>query len=206
MTAHRSSPAQAGTPARAGIRTTLIACIGTVVGMTALAFASVPLYDLFCKTTGYDGTPLVGRAPSAPASDEVMTVHFDTNVSPSLPWRFEAEAPRVEAKLGATQTVFFRVTNTASLPTTGVATFNVQPGLMGGYFVKIQCFCFNEQTLKPGETIDVPVVFYVDPAVRTDPNTRDYAEMTLSYTYFPSKNGQPTAALATTSAGEPRPN
>ncbi|ACL55308.1 cytochrome c oxidase assembly protein [Methylobacterium nodulans] len=196
----------AGTAGRNGIRTTLLACVGVVVGMTALAYASVPLYDLFCKATGYDGTPLVGRGPSATVSDATMTVHFDTNVSPSLPWRFQAEAPRVEAKLGETQTVFFRVTNTASVPTTGVATFNVQPGLMGGYFVKIQCFCFNEQTLQPGETIDVPVVFYVDPAVRTDSNTRDYTEMTLSYTYFPSRNGQPTAALATTGAGNPRPN
>ncbi|MGY2052343.1 cytochrome c oxidase assembly protein [Methylobacterium sp. JK268] len=190
----------------AGIRTTLFACLGLVAGMTGLAFASVPLYDLFCKATGYDGTPLVGRAPSGPVSDQAMTVHFDTNVSPALPWRFEAESRSVEAKLGATQTVFFRVTNTGPTPSTGVATFNVQPGLMGGFFVKIQCFCFNEQTLNPGESIDVPVVFYVDPAVRTDSNTRDYEEMTLSYTYFPSKNGQPTAALATTSAAEARPN
>ncbi|MFE1600383.1 cytochrome c oxidase assembly protein [Methylobacterium sp. ID0610] len=199
-------PTRPGAAARDGVRRTLLACVGVVVGMTALAYASVPLYDLFCKATGYDGTPLVGKGPATAVSEETMTVHFDTNVAPGLPWRFAAETARVEAKLGATQTVFFRVTNTASVPTAGVATFNVQPGLMGGFFVKIQCFCFNEQTLQPGETIDVPVVFYVDPAVRTDANTRDYTEMTLSYTYFPSRNGQPTAALATTGAGAPRPN
>lgn len=201
MTDRRPTSAQ-----NRGVRLTLIACLGLVAGMTALAFAFVPLYDLFCKVTGYDGTPIVGRGPSATRAEGTMTVHFDTNVAPGLPWRFRAEAPRVEARLGETQTVFFRVTNTASVPTTGTATFNVQPGLLGGYFVKIQCFCFNEQTLQPGETMDFPVVFYVDPVARTDANTRDYAEMTLSYTYFASRNGQPTAALATTGAGAGRPN
>jgi cytochrome c oxidase assembly protein subunit 11 len=128
-------------------------------------------------------------------------VHFDTNVAPGLPWKFAPEANTVEAKLGETKTVFFRVQNTGAKPSTGVATFNVQPGLMGSYFVKIACFCFNEQTLQPGETLDVPVVFYVDPAVREDSNTAHLSEMTLSYTYFASKNGQPvTASVATTGA------
>ncbi|TGE00724.1 cytochrome c oxidase assembly protein [Methylobacterium nonmethylotrophicum] len=182
-------------------RNTALACLGLVVGMTALAFAFVPLYDLFCKATGYDGTPLRGAAASGPASQGsqqgTMVVHFDTNVAPGLPWRFVAETRQVEAQLGATKTVFFRVTNTGSVPSTGIATFNLQPGLTGGYFVKVQCFCFNEQTLAPGETMDFPVVFYLEPGIKTDPNTRDLTEMTLSYTYFASKNGQPQAALAT---------
>ncbi|WP_298965680.1 cytochrome c oxidase assembly protein [uncultured Methylobacterium sp.] len=191
-------PAQAPRPNPARqARTTLLACLGLVAFMVGLSFAFVPLYNLFCKATGYDGTPLVGTAPTGPASEARMTVHFDTNVQAGLPWRFVAETPRVEARLGETQTVFFRVTNTATVPTTGIAAFNVQPALMGGFFVKIQCFCFNEQTLQPGETMDFPVVFYIEPAARTDPNTASYSEMTLSYSYFASKNGQPTAALAT---------
>ena len=187
---------------RTAIRTAL-ACAGLAFGMVGLAFASVPLYDAFCKATGYDGTPRQGPALGADAAraDDSMVVHFDTNVAPGLSWKFRAEANSVSAQLGETKTVFFQVKNTGASATTGVATFNVQPGLMGGYFVKIACFCFNEQTLQPGETLDVPVVFYVDPAVRADFNTAHLSEMTLSYTYFASKNGQPvTAALANTGA------
>ena len=179
---------------------TAFACGGIAVGMIGLAFASVPLYDAFCKATGYDGTPRQGPALTAGvATTDSMVVHFDTNVSASLPWRFKAEARSVEARLGETKTVFFQVKNTGTTPSTGVATFNVQPGLMGSYFVKIECFCFKEQTLQPGETLDVPVVFYIDPEVRKDSNTAHLSEMTLSYTYFASKNGEPiTAAVATT--------
>ena len=186
---------------RAGTGRTAFLCAGVAAGMVGLAYASVPLYDAFCKATGYDGTPRQGPALSAAAAqaDDAMIVHFDTNVAPGLSWRFAPEVPQVKAKLGETTTVFFRVRNTGATPSTGVATFNVQPGLMGGYFVKIACFCFNEQTLQPGESLDVPVVFYIDPAVRTDSNTAALAETTLSYTYFASKNGQPvTAAVATT--------
>ena len=186
-----------------GARRTAVACAGLAAGMVGLAFASVPLYDAFCKATGYDGTPRQGPAlaKDAARADDSMVVHFDTNVAPGLAWKFAPEANSVEAKLGETKTVFFKVQNTGTKPATGVATFNVQPGLMGGYFVKIACFCFNEQTLQPGETIDVPVVFYVDPAVREDFNTAHLSEMTLSYTYFASKNGQPvTAAVANTTA------
>ncbi|MFC6788240.1 cytochrome c oxidase assembly protein [Methylobacterium komagatae] len=186
-----------------GAARTAILCGGLAVGMVGLAYASVPLYDAFCKATGYDGTPRQGPALSVAAarSDDSMVVHFDTNVAPGLPWKFAPEQNQVEAKLGETKTVFFRVKNTSDKPTAGVATFNVQPGLMGGYFVKVACFCFNEQTLQPGETIDVPVVFYIDPAVRDDSNTAHLSEMTLSYTYFASKNGQPvTAAVANTAA------
>ncbi|HEX8417816.1 MAG TPA: cytochrome c oxidase assembly protein [Methylobacterium sp.] len=177
---------------------TVAGCTALVLGMTGLAFAAAPLYDMFCKATGYEGTPRVGPAPTDAARDDSMLVHFDTNVSGSLPWRFHAETRRVEARLGETKTVFFRVKNTGATPSTGIATFNVQPGLMGSFFVKVECFCFQEQTLQPGETMDFPVVFYLDPALRQDSNTSHLSEMTLSYTYFASKNGQPTATLATT--------
>lgn len=184
---------------------TALACAGLVAGMTGLAFASVPLYDAFCKATGYDGTPLRGAALSAVAArtGDSLLVRFDTNVSSTLPWSFRAETPKVAAKLGETTTVFFRVRNNATVPSTGVATFNVQPGLMGGYFVKVECFCFKEQTLQPGEAMDFPVVFYVEPGMRQDSNTAHLSEMTLSYTYFASKNGQPaTGPVAAT--GEAR--
>lgn len=187
---------------RTAIRTA-VACAGLAFGMVGLAFASVPLYDAFCKATGYDGTPRQGPALAAISAhaDDSLVVHFDTNVAPGLSWKFRAESDSVTAHLGETKTVFFRVKNTGAAASTGVATFNVQPGLMGGYFVKIACFCFSEQTLQPGETLDVPVVFYVDPAVREDSNTAHLSEMTLSYTYFASKNGQPvSAAVANTGA------
>lgn len=187
------------------IRRTAIACTAFVFAMVGVAFASVPLYDLFCKTTGYDGTPLVGAGPAGRVLDDSVTVHFDTNVAAGLPWRFEAEARRIDARLGETRTAFFRVKNEGERPYTGVATFNVQPGLIGGYFVKIQCFCFNEQTIQPGETMDFPVVFYLDPAMREDANTAELSEVTLSYTYFPSRNGQPVA-VATTGAAGAKPN
>lgn len=185
---------------------TAFACAGIAFGMIGLAFASVPLYNLFCKATGFDGTPRQGVTPLAAATDDSMLVRFDTNVASGLPWRFQAEAPQVSVHLGETKTVFFHVKNTGSTPSTGIATFNVQPGLMGAYFVKIACFCFNEQTLQPGESMDFPVVFYIDPAVRQDSNTAHLSEMTLSYTYFASKNGQPTAALATTGGTEKKSN
>ncbi|SFG29106.1 cytochrome c oxidase assembly protein [Methylobacterium gossipiicola] len=185
---------------------TAFACAGIAFGMIGLAFASVPLYNLFCKATGFDGTPRQGSAPAAAATDDTMLVRFDTNVASGLPWRFQAESPQVAVHLGETKTVFFRVKNTGSTPSTGIATFNVQPGLMGAYFVKIECFCFNEQTLQPGEAMDFPVVFYIDPALRQDSNTAHLSEMTLSYTYFASKNGQPTAALATPGGTQKKSN
>ncbi|WP_375454747.1 cytochrome c oxidase assembly protein [uncultured Methylobacterium sp.] len=176
---------------------TAIACGGLALGMIGLAFASAPLYDAFCKATGYDGTPRQGPALAVAAeTTDSLVVHFDTNVASTLPWTFRAESRSVEARLGETRTVFFQVRNGGTTPSTGVATFNVQPGLMGGYFVKIECFCFKEQTLQPGETLDVPVVFYVDPDVRKDSNTAHLSEMTLSYTYFASKNGEPVTTAA----------
>lgn len=176
---------------------TALACAAVVAGMTGLAFASVPLYALFCKATGFDGTPRVGAAPSAAVEGtgaKPVTVHFDTNVSAKLPWRFRPETRSVEAVPGKTATVFFKVTNTGSAPSTGVAVFNVQPDLVGSYFVKVQCFCFNEHTLQPGESVEFPLVFYVDPKLREDADIADLSQMTLSYTYYPSKNGAPVTA------------
>jgi cytochrome c oxidase assembly protein subunit 11 len=165
--------------------------------MLGLAFASVPLYDLFCRVTGYDGTPLVRTLPSERVLDRIINVLFDANVAPGLNWRFTPETPTVTVKLGETTTVYYKVTNEGPARTTGIATFNVQPGLAGAYFMKIQCFCFTEQTLQPGETVESAVVFYVDPGLVQDPNVSGLQSITLSYTYFPAKGGKPVAEVAT---------
>jgi cytochrome c oxidase assembly protein subunit 11 len=178
-----------------GIRNTGVACLGLAVAMVGAAFASAPLYNLFCRVTGFDGTPVVGTEAPGETLTRRMTVRFDTNVAPGLGWSFTPETPQVEARLGETRTVFFKVRNEGTRPTTGVATYNVQPGQMGAYFVKLKCFCFDEQTLKPGETMDFPVVFYVDPSIAKDRNLEGMESVTLSYTYFASRNGQPLAAV-----------
>ena len=169
------------------LRRTALACAALVAGMGGLAYASVPLYDLFCRLTGFDGTPLVSTQGPTGTGESRVAVRLDANVAPGLPWRFGAETAEVEVKVGETTTVFYRVQNAGSAPSTGVATFNVQPSLAAAYFVKMECFCFKEQTLAPGETMDSAVVFYVDPAIADDPNLRDLKGLTLSYTYFPAK-------------------
>jgi cytochrome c oxidase assembly protein subunit 11 len=179
------------------LRRTAVACCALVVGMIGMPYAAVPLYDLFCRLTGFDGTPIVRASGAGPAEalDRKVSVLFDANVAPGLNWRFTAEAPQVEVKVGETTTVLYRVTNTGPAPTTGVASYNVQPSLAGAYFVKIQCFCFTEQTIQPGETLESAVIFYVDPAMASDPNVQDLKAITLSYTYFPARNAKTAEAI-----------
>lgn len=172
-------------------RRTALICAGVVAGMTGLSFAAVPLYDLFCKVTGFGGTPRIGTAGAGTILDRTMDIRFDANVAPNLGWRFEAESQEIKLRVGETKTVFYKVTNTGSRPTTGIATYNVQPERVASYFVKIQCFCFTEHTLQPGESIEAPVVFYVDPEIVKERELNGIRALTLSYTYFPSKAGQP---------------
>lgn len=178
------------------IHRTAFACIGIVVGMAGLAYASVPLYDLFCKVTGFDGTPVVRDANTAQASERTISVRFDANVAPGLNWHFAPEKPEIQVKLGETTTVTYKITNTGSKPATGIATYNVQPDLAAPYFSKLECFCFTEQSLKPGESLESAVVFYVDPRIAQDSDVKDLTSITLSYTYFPSKAGKPVAEAA----------
>ena len=185
------------------LRRTAAVCAGVGVGMVGLAYAAVPLYNLFCRVTGFGGTPVVGAGPAAQVLDRTVKVRFDANVAPGLNWRFTPEVAEIEARLGETQTVFYKVRNAGTGAAAGIATFNVQPGQAGAYFVKIQCFCFNEQVLQAGETMDFPVVFYIDPALAGEPNLKSLNSITLSYTYFAAKNGQP---VATTSAASGQPN
>jgi cytochrome c oxidase assembly protein subunit 11 len=165
-------------------RTALLMAL-IVAAMVGLAFASAPLYRMFCEYTGFDGTPQrADRAPGAVAGQ--IGVRFDANVHPGLPWRFEPEQTTVRVKPGAKTQIFYRAQNLSAKAITGQAVFNVSPDQVGKYFKKIQCFCFTEQTLKAGEAKDMPVVFFVDPAIKMDPDTKDLDEITLSYTFYPT--------------------
>jgi len=164
-------------------RTALLALLG-VCFMTGLGWASVPLYRMFCQATGLNGTTQRGTvAPGA--VDHQIRIDFDTNVAPHMPWTFEPEARSDTVAVGARDMAFFRATNTSDHAITGTATFNVTPAQAGKYFTKIQCFCFTQQTLKPGETARMPVIFFVDPKILTDPDASDVQTITLSYTFYP---------------------
>jgi cytochrome c oxidase assembly protein subunit 11 len=155
-----------------------------VAAMVGLAFASAPLYRAFCEATGFGGTPLrAERAPGAVAGR--VGVRFDANTHPGLPWRFEPEQNTVTVAPGAQTKIFYRAQNLSGRTITGQAAYNVSPDQVGKYFKKIQCFCFTEQTLEAGQAVDMPVVFFVDPAIKHDPDTRDIDQITLSYTFYP---------------------
>ena len=169
---------------------TLIAASLTVVvaGMVGMSFAAVPLYRMFCAATGYGGTPQIGPARSASVSDRNITVRFNADTNPGLPWEFAPEQKQVTLKLGEEQVAFYQARNQAAQPVTGIALYNVTPDKVGKYFHKTACFCFNQQTLAPGQSMQFPVSFWVDPAIASDPNTADVTDITLSYTFFRSLN------------------
>ena len=156
-----------------------------VLAMVGLAFASVPLYRIFCQATGFDGTTQRGKAAPGPVAGNTVSVRFDANVSNTMPWRFEPEQTTERVVIGEREIAFFKAKNLSAKTITGTASFNVTPDQAGKYFTKIQCFCFTEQTLKPGEEVRMPVVFYVDPNILKDADDRKISEITLSYTFFP---------------------
>jgi cytochrome c oxidase assembly protein subunit 11 len=157
-----------------------------VAAMVALGFASVPLYRMFCQATGFNGTTQRSTTGEAPGTTGlIISVRFDANTAPGMGWSFTPEQETERVAVGAREMAFFNATNNTSHPITGSATFNVTPTQSGQYFTKIQCFCFTEQTLQPGETVRMPVVYYVDPAFATDKDTKDIPEITLSYTFYP---------------------
>ena len=175
---------------------------GIVVGMVGLAFASVPIYRVFCRVTGYQGTTQRVAAGADHVVDREVVVRFDTNVS-GLPWTFAPATPQVHVKLGETALVEFVAQNNGTSTTTGTATFNVEPDSVGSYFNKIQCFCFTEQTLKPGERVRMPVQFFVSPDFATDRDLRVTRTITLSYTFFPALPArQPVAQAGADGAGK----
>lgn len=161
------------------------ACGVFVALMVGAAYAAVPLYDWFCRKTGFAGTPQVAAAAPAQTLDRKITVRFDSNVTGGLPWSFEPEQTSIEVKLGEVVTVFYTVTNTSARETVGQAAYNVTPSTTGAYFQKINCFCFTEQRFGPGERREMPVVFYVDPALAKDAEQDGLNTITLSYTFYP---------------------
>src|SRR3954452_3544180 len=172
----------------------LVAVIGGMVGMS---FAAIPLYRLFCAATGFGGTPSIGLAAAPGASGGTIRVRFNADTNPALPWKFAPDQNDVTLPLGEQQVAFYHATNQARQPVTGMALYNVTPDKAGKYFHKTACFCFNQQTLQGGQTMEFPVSFWVDPAIRDDPNTADVKTITLSYTFFHSlQDAAKTGALA----------
>jgi cytochrome c oxidase assembly protein subunit 11 len=161
-----------------------VACGFFVAAMVGASYAAVPFYDWFCRATGYGGTTQVATSAPSGILDRKVTVRFDANVAPGLPWRFEPEQNSIQVKLGEVATVRYRVINEAARAITAQAAYNVTPLLVGSYFQKINCFCFTEQRLKPAETREMTVVFYVDPAMVKDPDGATVDTITLSYTFY----------------------
>ena len=174
-------------------RTALIA-LASAAAMLGLGYASVPLYRLFCDVTGYGGTTMRANEAAVPGglTGKTMDVHFDANHSSSLPWSFKAEVPSQTVTIGARNIAFFTATNLSDKPVTGTATYNVTPTQSGAHFAKIQCFCFNKQTLAPGQTVRMPVIFFVQPSILNDPVANDVRAITLSYTFYPVDESKKT--------------
>jgi cytochrome c oxidase assembly protein subunit 11 len=190
---------QAVAPRRATNRDALVgaACGALVVLMVGAAYAAVPFYNWFCRATGFNGTTQVAEA--APASAPLgrkVAVRFDSNVAGGLPWKFQPEKTEIEVKIGQVVTVYYTVTNQSARTTTGQAAYNVTPLTVGAYFTKINCFCFTEQTMAPGETREMPVVFYVDPAIVNDHENDGLNTITLSYTFYPVRDPAPSPIAA----------
>jgi cytochrome c oxidase assembly protein subunit 11 len=169
-------------------------------GMLGMAYAAVPLYQAFCKATGFAGTPLVAQSDDRPVIKRIVEVRFDTNVDSNLSWRFEPEQREVKVHLGEERLVFFRATNLSQRPIVGTATYNVTPERTAGWFNKVQCFCFTEQLLKPGQSVDMPVVFFVDPDMDKDRRYDDINTITLSYTFYEAKTPRAKTLLGDATA------
>ena len=167
------------------------ACGAFVAVMVGAAYAAVPLYSSFCRTTGFGGTPVVAEAAPVKVLDRKVTVRFDANVASGLPWKFEPEQVAIDVRIGQVVTVYYRAINESARETVGQAAYNVSPPTIGGYFAKINCFCFTEQRLAPHERRDMPVVFYVDPALVGDSEQDDLNTITLSYTMYPVQPAKP---------------
>jgi cytochrome c oxidase assembly protein subunit 11 len=170
-------------------------CAAAFFGMVGAAYAAVPIYRAFCQLTGFDGT--VRKAEAAPdrVLDKQLTIRFDANVR-NLPWTFTAQQTAQQANIGETKLALFKVTNNGAQPITGRAVFNVVPESAGAYFQKLDCFCFSDQTIGAGETVEMPVLYFVDPKYASDFETKGKSEVTLSYTFFPSTDAPATPATA----------
>src|ERR1700727_3707938 len=181
-------------------------CGFVVVFMVGAAYAAVPFYNWFCRAPGFNGpTQVATSAPSAAPLARKITVRFDSNIAGGLPWKFEPEENEVEIRIGEVKTIFYKVTNQSARTTTGQAAYNVAPLTVGSYFEKINCFCFTEQTMAPGETREMPVVFYVDPSIVKDSDNDGLNTITLSYTFYPVRDPAPKP-VALSEAEKPKGN
>jgi cytochrome c oxidase assembly protein subunit 11 len=182
-------------PADRNSKTALMAA-GGALAMLGMGFASVPLYRMFCQATGFGGTTMKiteAQAATITASDRIMTIRFDANVERGMPWDFRPVQNTDTVSIGARDMAIYTAKNLSSKPMTGTATFNVEPEQAGKYFSKVQCFCFTEQTLRPGQEVRMPVIYYVDPKILQDPEMKDVDSITLSYTFHPTPDAQAEA-------------
>jgi cytochrome c oxidase assembly protein subunit 11 len=175
---------------------------GVAAVMLSLSFAAVPFYDWFCRVTGFGGTTSVADGPSAEILDQTVLVRFDASVEAGMPWEFRPLDRTMEIRIGETGLAFYEAYNPTSQPVAGTASYNVTPDSAGGYFTKIACFCFEQQVLQPGERVQMPVSFYVDPALVTDPEGRFVREITLSYTFHRTDLPDAQASLIPADAGQ----
>jgi len=196
MTAPAPGPAEKTSRRPRSIAAALV--VGSVA-MLALSFASVPLYRAFCAATGFGGTPQVGKTAATKPGERRLIARFDANVARDLPWRFAPETPKITLRTGEPTTVYYKVENLSDHETRGQAAYNVSPDQAGAFFVKVKCFCFEEQRLGPRESAEWPVVFYLDPALEADEAMRRVEEVTLSYSFYPTRA---TAAKAGAAAGQ----
>lgn len=164
---------------------TALMVLSIVVGMIGLSYAAVPLYRIFCQITGFDGTTMRADKPSDTVLDKTVRIRFDANISRKLNWSFEPGLYTTDVKLGENALAFYRAKNTSDRPLYGEAKFKVLPEIVGSYFSKVECFCFTEQRLEPGQSVDMPVSFFIDPEIANDPDAKHIKEITLSYTFYP---------------------
>jgi cytochrome c oxidase assembly protein subunit 11 len=188
-------------PERKSLRRDMLiagACGALVASMVGASFAAIPFYNWFCRTTGFAGTPLVAHAAPKQELGRELTIRFDSNVAPGLPWKFAPEQNEITLHVGEVATVHYKVINEAARTITAQASYNVSPPTVGAYFDKINCFCFTQQTMKPGETRDMTVVFYVDPAIVKDRDQDPLNTITLSYTFYRLPDAEQPVAQAPT--------
>lgn len=185
-----------------GPKRTAVQLVGVVVTMASLSFAAVPFYDWFCRVTGFGGTTSVAETGSEVILDQTVKVRFDASLEQGMPWTFKPVERSVEIRIGETGLAFYEAHNPTDRPVAGTASFNVYPYAAGGYFTKIECFCFTEQVLQPGETVLMPVSYFVDPAMVDDPEGQFVHEIVLSYTFHETPLPEEQAALETPAAAD----
>jgi cytochrome c oxidase assembly protein subunit 11 len=189
-------------PRLTGKYRTLVQLVGVVVTMGSLSFAAVPFYDWFCRVTGYGGTPQVAETAPDVILDQTVKIRFDASVEAGMPWEFKPVVRTMDIRIGETGLAFYEAHNPTDRVIAGTASFNVFPDTAGGYFTKIECFCFQEQVLQPGETVQMPVSFFVDPSIVDDPDAKFVHEIVLSYTFHETPLPEEQAALQTSPAAD----